>query len=170
MGAGDGPQEPQPQPQPPATRWALLLLTLAMFCMQSTQSIATQSNAAFATGLYGPENVAAIAAFGGQLVGLGAFVEFIVNVKASTPPHLTVRAQHHRAYHHPSPRGVVAADVRRAVRPVRPAAVPAALRAHPDGGPADPSRPPDGDRLPHLPPHHGRGGAGVLHGAAILRR
>ena len=165
MAAADGPQEPQPQ-QPPATRWALLLLTLAMFCMQSTQSIATQSNAAFATGLYGPENVAAIAAFGGQLVGLGAFVEFIVNVKASTPPHLSATTHTTTA----SPRGVPAADVRRAVRPVRPAAVPAALRAHPDGGPADPSRPPDGDRLPHLPPHHGRGGAGVLHGAAILRR
>ena len=95
MAATDGPQQ-EPQPQPPATRWALLLLTLAMFCMQSTQSIATQSNAAFATGLYGPENVAAIAAFGGQLVGLGAFVEFIVNVKASTtppriPPPLTSR-------------------------------------------------------------------------------
>ena len=89
MAAADGPQQ-EPQPQPPATRWALLLLTLAMFCMQSTQSIATQSNAAFATGLYGPENVAAIAAFGGQLVGLGAFVEFIVNVKASTPPHAPV--------------------------------------------------------------------------------
>ena len=92
MAAADGPQQ-EPQAQPPATRWALLLLTLAMFCMQSTQSIATQSNAAFATGLYGPENVAAIAAFGGQLVGLGAFVEFIVNVKASTPPH---HAYHHR--------------------------------------------------------------------------
>ena len=99
MAATDGPQQ-EPQPQPPATRWALLLLTLAMFCMQSTQSIATQSNAAFATGLYGPENVAAIAAFGGQLVGLGAFVEFIVNVKASTtpprippPPHLAAWSQ-----------------------------------------------------------------------------
>ena len=60
-------------------RWSLLLLTAAMFFMQSTQSISTQSNAAFATTLYGPENVAQIAAFGGQLVGLGAFVEFLVN-------------------------------------------------------------------------------------------
>lgn len=58
---------------------ALLLLTVAMFCMQSTQSISTQSNAAFATTLYGAENVARIAEFGGQLVSLGAFIEFIVN-------------------------------------------------------------------------------------------
>ena len=61
------------------TRRSLLLLTIAMFCMQSTQSISTQSNAAFATTLYGAENIAQIAAFGGQLVGLGAFVEFLVN-------------------------------------------------------------------------------------------
>jgi predicted MFS family arabinose efflux permease len=67
------------QAEAAAARWPLLLLTAAMFCMQSTQSISTQSNAAFATGLYGAKNVAQIAAFGGQLVGLGAFVEFLVN-------------------------------------------------------------------------------------------
>jgi MFS family permease len=74
------PRQHTPEPQQDAeTARPLMLLMLAMFWMQSTQSISTQSNAAFAAGIYGADNVAEIAAFCGQLVGAGAFVEFLAN-------------------------------------------------------------------------------------------
>ena len=72
---------PAPIPAAPAAKPVLgdtasrplLLLMLGMFFMQSTQSISTQSNAAFAAGIFGAENFAQIAAFCGQLVGGGKY-------------------------------------------------------------------------------------------------
>ena len=83
--SGQAPPAETPSPAAAPARPAadsarpLLLLMLGMFFMQSTQSISTQSNAAFAAGIYGAENFAQIAAFCGQLVGCGAFVEFLAN-------------------------------------------------------------------------------------------